>query len=88
MTFNFCLRQLAMIVLSVVGEECLGIWVTHESINASGLSGALVASGQSCVWGLAPDRLHTLASFHTVLSVVLTETTILFALGCIRKFAC
>lgn len=35
---HFCLSQLAIVVLTVVGEEGPWIWITHESVSAPRLS--------------------------------------------------
>ena len=43
-TFDLSLLQLAMIVLSVVGEQCAWIWVSHKSVCAPCLSCSLVTN--------------------------------------------
>ena len=40
--FNFGLGEFRVVVLAIVGEECLGVGVLHKSICASSHSGALV----------------------------------------------
>ena len=45
--FYLCCRQLAVVVLAVVGEEGLGVGVANESVRAAGLTCPLVPSWQS-----------------------------------------
>jgi len=45
--FDLCCGQLAVVVLTVVGEESLWVGVAHEPVRAASLSGPLVPCWQS-----------------------------------------
>ena len=81
MAFDISLSKFAIVVLSVVWEQCLGIRVTHETIDTASLSSPLVTCGHGCKRGILPDGLAWSCSIQTVFSIVLTESTILLTLG-------
>lgn len=78
--FYLCCRQLAVVVLAVVGEEGLGVGVANESVRAAGLTCPLVPSWQSTEWRVLPDGLGWAGSIETILSVVFAKFTVLLAL--------
>ena len=86
--FDISLRKFAVIMLTIVREQGLGIRVTHKAVHASRLSRAFVASRQCLERSVLPDRLGGSGRLHTILTVIFTEATILLGSRFCVEFLC